>query len=448
MMELGHLSRSHLKYCVLILMMLYPVITVLQHSFIFGVPFDSETTHRFLMPFVFSGKNTVEWTLTESIQHGFTRPIYSVSFLTDYTLYGNDYKLYHLTDFFLSWITFGLLLYLFRKRFGLTVAALSLTLWTLHPAQTFSLVSFTGRNDRLLGIFVLATIMLCDRAFSASKTRNRFLVLALITAAVGSLAKETSLPYLALSFGWCWIAMGRKFLSVCKDGRILWLGGGLLFIILMLTKPLISSNLAVPAEIGTSYLVKMAFLLNWGIPGSIPTTLVTGSVGIALLVITVIAGKLPKTIRTGAFLTLVFLAPFPFVWVQKTFLWLPSVGLCLVLAGLFEYFFSFLKVSRVNRFMKTIFAVCILFSNAVWGYNQGRTAVDTPIAIKLAVEQLSIEQDGPVYYGDAVLESIPVLAPVFACIANEPEATRKNRRYLQQLLQLHTLNREAIIVWQ
>ena len=447
-MEPGHLSRFQHKYFVLILMLLYPAITVLQHSFVFGVPFDSETTARFLMPFVFSGKNTVEWTLTESIQHGFTRPIYSMSFLTDYTLYGNDYRFYHLTDFILSWTTFGLLLYLLRKRFGLIVAALSLTLWALHPAQTFSFVSFTGRNDRLIGIFVLVTIMLCDKAFSSSKARNRFLILALITAAVGSFAKETSLPYLALSFGWCWIAMGRDFLSVCKDGRFLWLGGGGLFIILMLTKPLISSNLVVPAEIGTGYLVKMACLFNWGIPGSVPANLVTGSVGIALLVLTAISGRLPKTVRMGAFITIVSLAPFPFVWVQKTFLWLPSVGLCLIAAGLFEYLFALLREFRVKNILKIATALCIFSATAVWGYSQGKIAVETPIAIKLAVRQLSETQGGPVYDSEPILESIPGLVPFFAYNEFEPEVTQKNRRYLQQLLQLHTLNSEAIIVWQ
>lgn len=210
----------------LALLLLYPLATLLQHSYVFGVPFDSETTHRFLMPYAFSGRNTVEWTLTESIQHGFTRPIYSLTFLIDYTLYGNNYKLYHLTDFLLSWATFGLLLFLLRNRFGLAVAAFSTVLWSLHPAQTFSMTPFTGRNDRLLGIFVLVTILLCDRAFSSLKNRTRYLLFALMSAAVGSMAKETSLPYLALAFGWCWIAMGRSFVSVAKDGRVLWIGGG------------------------------------------------------------------------------------------------------------------------------------------------------------------------------------------------------------------------------
>ena len=400
------------------------------------------------MPFVFGGKNTVEWTLSESIQHGFTRPVYSLSFLADYTLYGNDYRLYHLTDFLLSWVTFGLLLYLIRKRFGLAVAALSMTLWALHPAQTFSLTSFTGRNDRLLGIFVLVTIALADRAFSTIKTRNRFLILALATAAIGSLAKETSLPYLALSFGWCWIAMGKEFLSVWKEGRILWVGGGVLFLLLMLTKPLISQNLAVPFEIGLIYLVKMAHLLSWGIPGSIPTTAVAGGIEIALLAISAFSGKLPKTVRMGAFLTLVSLAPFPFVWVQKTFLWLPSAGLCLIVAGLLEYFFSFLRVSHFNRYLKCFITLVILCATAVWGYQQGRREIDISIAIKIVVEQLSEQQDGPVYDSNAAIESIPGLVPIFAYNEVEPEITHKNRTYLQQLLQLHTLNEEALIVWQ
>lgn len=432
----------------LVLMLLYPAITILQHSFVFGVPFDSETTHRFLMPFEFSGRNTVEWALTESIQHGFTRPFYSLSFLIDHTLYGNDHRLYHLTDFILSWVTFCLLLFLFRKRFGLAVAAFSTLLWALHPAQTFSLTPFTGRNDRLLGIFVLVTMLLCDRAFSSLKSRNRYLLLALISAAAGSLAKETSLPYLALSFGWCWIAMERNFLSVVKEGRLLWIWGGVLFFILMLTKPLISSDLAVPYEFGPSYLVKMAYLLNWAVPGNLPTSFLTGGIGIAILVVAVIAVKLPKAVRMGAFLTLVSLAPFPFVWVQKTFLWLPSAGLCLVVAGLFDSFFSSLPVFPLNRYLRIASALCLLFATAVWGHNLGRQEADIPIAVKIAVEQLSDTQDGPVYEGDAVLGSIPALVPVFAYNDEEPAVTHKNRRYLQQLLQLHTRNREAIIVWQ
>ncbi len=443
-----YLNQSQLRYYVIILMLLYPAITLLQHSFVFGVPFDSETTHRFLMPFVFSGNNTVEWTLTESIQHGFTRPIYSLSFLSDYTLYGNDYRLYHLTDFILSWLFFGLLLYLLRRRFGLVATALALILWALHPAQTFSLTSFMGRNDRLLGIFVVATIILCDKAFSASKNRTRYLFLALLTATVGSLAKETSLPYLALSFGWCWIAMGRDFRSVWKKGRVLWLGGGGLFILLMFTKPLISSKLSVPIVIGLSYFSKMAYLLNWGLPGDLPITMFAGVLGISLLTAVLLFKKLSKTIRMGSFIALISLVPFPFVWVQREFLWLPSVGICIVVAGLFEYLFSFLARFRSGKYFGIILTFCLLSATAIWGYNEGRSSVDIPISIKLAVEQLSDTQSGPVYDSRIILESIPGLVPIFEYNDSEPQVTHKRRRYLQQLLQLHTMNREAIIVWQ
>lgn len=216
----------------------------------------------------------------------------------------------------------------------------------------------------------------------------------------------------------------------------------------MLTKPLISSNLQVPYEFGPHYLVKMACLINWATPGSLPPSFIAGGVCIVLLLTGILVGKLPIAVRMGAYLTLVSLAPFPFVWIQKTFIWLPSVGLCLVVAGILQYLFSLLPVSRFSAYLKAALPACLLLAMAAWGYNEGRREVDLPIAVKLAVEQLSDTQNGPVYYIDTVLESMPGLVPLFAYNCEEPEVTYKNRMYLQHLLQLHTMNRTAVIAWQ
>lgn len=426
------------KTVILLVLALYPLLSLPQQSAVFGVPFDSETIHRFIIPFTFQqgGADTVEWTLTESIQHGFTRPIYSLSFLVDHTLWGTDFRLYHLTDFLLSWLTYAMIFFLFRRKLGLPVTVLALVLWTLHPVQTFSMASFTGRNDRLLVIFTLLTILLCDRAFQNRVKRKAFLLLALGTSVLGTFAKESSLPYLALSFGWCWIALGKSFISVARIGRILWISGAILFALLMLTKPVISPQLIVPIEVSGNVLTKFARLVDWGLPVKLSPDLFTGAAAFLLLSLLILCRRFPREVRFGAFLTLVSLMPFVFVWVQKTFLWLPVMGICLMVSSLVVHSFRYFSAKPYGRALSVFLLSAVVALTGFWGYRAGRNQVALPISVKLAVEYLYESQDGPVYSTEGILEQFPVLRRDFARNAAEPEILSKSWNYFEQLLQI------------
>lgn len=432
----------------LIILMIYPAATLLQRIAVFGTPFDSETTHRFLIPFTFENSANFSWTVSESIQHGFTRPIYSLTFLLDYSLWKTDFRFYHLTDFLLSWATFVILLLLFKKRFGMLVASLTVVLWALHPAQAYSMISFTGRNDRLVVLFVLAVLALYDRAVNASSrpVRMKFLTGSLAFAITGYFAKETCLPYIAIAFGWGWLVLHEKPILTFRKGIILWIGGGVSFTVLMLTKPMF--DLGLPAEFGfgSVYFHKFGELIAWILPFNLRPNLFLGVTSIVLLIGLMSLRKAPAAVRFGAFLALVSLAPFPFVWVQKTFIWLPTVGLCLIISGVLVAVFQRFN-SHASRISVLVIAFVLLFSMAYWGRNEAYKDAAKPIAFKIAARYLVETQQGPVYDGNAAVNAVPAIRNDMAMNPGEPEITHKCRLHLEQLVKLMVLNSNAGINW-
>ncbi len=342
----------------------------------------------------------------------------------------------------MSWATFGLLFYLLRRRFGTVVALTAVILWSVHPAQSFSFASFTGRNDRILGLFVLANLILCDRAFSGERVSRKLLAWALGAAILGSFAKETSLPYLVLSFGWCWLAMGVEAKRVLIQGKLLWLTGAGAFILLMLLKPVISPDLAVPVNLDHWYFAKMGFLLNWSLPGGIPATHLLGVLGMALLAFLFLHRKFPPPVRTGAFLMLFTFIPFPFVWVQRTFLWLASAWLCLIAAGGVQALYT------RKRAAGAVAGVLLFAGSFWWGRSAGLDSVAASVAMKLAVEHMQSTQEGPVYLARSVIDEFPALVSLVGSEDLPREALLKNRTYLEQLLRLALGNEEAAILWE
>lgn len=430
------------------LLMIYPVITFVQRLDVFGVPFDSETTQRFVIPFAFENSANLSWTLSESIQHGFTRPVYSLTFLLDYLLWKTDHRFYHVTDFFLSWATFAMLLLLFRKRFGLPVAALAVVLWALHPAQAYSMMLFIGRNDRLVVLFVLAVLTLYDRAADSKSISSgrKFLLGSLVFAIIGYFAKETCLPYLAIAFGWGWLVLQIKPLSTFRNGLLLWIGGGAAFAVLMLTKPLL--NLGLPAEFGfgSAYLLKFGLLVAWSLPFSIDPSVFLGVISISFLAVLVLLRRIPGSVRFGAYLALIAYAPFPLFWVQKTFLWLPTVGLCLIISGTIAAIYQNVS-NRIARISIISTAVLLLLSTAFWGKLETDRIIAFPIAFKVAARYLVETENGPVYNGDDALDAVPAIGSAVVENPDEPVITHKSRDYLEQLVQLMVMNPDARIEW-
>ena len=432
----------------LVALLLYPLVTFAQRKPLFGTPFDAETTHRFVVPYEFHGAANISWTLSESVEHGFTRPIYSLSFLVDYMIWGTDHRGYHLTDFILSWIVLAGLLYLLQKRLGAALAIAGLSLWALHPVQAYSMFPFTGRNDRLLSLFVVAILFLFDRAMTAGSLakRNRLMLACLATAAIGYFSKETCLPYLALAFGWGWIALERGFMKTLKQGWVLWVGGGALFLTLMLTRPLLSLGLPAEFVFGTRYFTQMGRLFFWGLPlDNAGYETASGAVLIVLLTFCFLWRRVPRSIRFGAFMTIVALAPFPFVWIQRTFLWLPFVGVGIMLAGamlrLYEQGRTWLIKSAA-----VALAVVLAAGMAAWGRSEAYRISAPPIALKLAVAYMVENQSGPVYDLAPALEEYPAVADRIANDRGSP-ADEKMPLYLEGLVQLGSRDADAELIW-
>jgi hypothetical protein len=358
-------------------------------------------------------------------------------------LWGTDYRLYHLTDFILSWITFAAIYHILRKRFSAKVSLLAVVVWAMHPAQAYSMVSFTGRNYRLVTLFVLASLYFFNKAIESRQ--RRWEAICLLIACVGYFAKETSLPYLAIAFGWGWTNSSMSLFTAFRRNSLLWCGGILVFAILMATKHMIGVGLPSEFGAGLNYFLKFSELLHWSLPihpGS--------SVGVGILWLLVLAflsfwRRAGKTVRFGAFLTLVSLAPFPLFWVQKTFLWMPTMGLALILAGVAEILWK----HEARKSMKTVFAlfgIAGLIALCFWGRHEAHESAEASIAFKVAVRHMVDSQPGPQYSGESALAAVPAIFP-YVAETGDSVASGKARLYLEQLVQLEASNPNATVVW-
>ncbi len=429
----------------------YPLASLLQRVSVFTVPFDSETIHRLIIPFAFEGKANLFWVLTESVRLGFTRPIYSLSFFFDFLFWKGNFFYYHLTDFLLSWIAVGILLCILWKRVGPWVASLTVVIWSLLPSQTYSMVSFTGRNDRLVVLFLLAAIYFYDRAIGHSdKRRRRNLIYCLLIVIVGYFAKESCLPYASIVFIWGWLVLKRGFVNTLKEGRIIWIGAIAASIAFYAAR--ILAGVSMPVELSFfdgAYFSKFAQLLNWGLPFDLFTTPRIGLLAFSAFLLIALIKKIPHPIRFGSALILLSLMPFPLVWIQHTFLWLPTIGLSIILAYCLTALADVLRgksvLRRVASWVCVLLPLCLL---GLWGRAEARQATEFPIAFKAASRLLVEAEAGPIYDGSVIEDEYPILEPYLSLDSgySEREAL-KLREYIEQIVQVMTWNPESRITW-
>ncbi len=435
-------------------MFVYPLASLLQRAVLFAVPFDTETINRLIIPFAFEGRANLSWVLTESVRLDFTRPIYSLTFLFDFLAWKGNYVLYHLTDFLLSWITIWILLYILWKRIGPWVASLTVVIWSLLPSQAYSMVSFTGRNDRLVVLFLLASIYLYDRAIGHSEKgegwRRRNLVYCLLVLIAGYFAKESCLPYASIIFAWGWLVLKRGFVNTLKEGRIVWIGAIAASATFYAARMLI--GMSMPMELSFfngAYFSKFVILLNMGLPFHLVASPLTGILAFSAFLLTALIEKIPRPIRFGAALMLLSLIPFPLVWIQHTFLWLPTVGLSMILAYCISTLAGMLRgtsvLRRVASWACIVLPLCLL---GLWGRAEARRASDIHIAFKVASRFLVETQTGPIYDGSNIVDTYPVLVPYLSLESGySRREIRKAREYIEDIIQVMIWNPESRVTW-
>jgi|WetSurMetagenome_2_1015567.scaffolds.fasta_scaffold00768_8 hypothetical protein len=433
----------------LLLLALYPVLTALLRPEVFFTPFDSETVTRFVEPYLFEGRaEQPVWTLTESFKWGLTRPLYSLTFLGDFLLWHADARFYHLTDALLAWIAFCLAARLLVKNWGIAAGGLAALLWAMLPSQAWSLYLFTGRNDRLMSIPILLAISLYD-AWLDGRRRSRGALMAVpALVLLGFLAKENALSTAPLIFAWGWLARGRGFVKTVREGLPAWIGCLLLFPVLFGIRALagIALSDAGTFNTGTAYLTQFGdFVLqglhfHHGVP-----LLAAGGISILLMASGFLIPSLPGMVRFGCFAMLVTIAPFPLVWIQRSFHWLPSLGLAITAAGLLAWAG---RTSRRAKSFALVLGVVMAVGVALWGRIMARRICAEPIAFKVGMEVLEGSGRGPGYDGRLLLDSVPALRePLGFAGEGCPQHTAKARNYVANLLQVATDRADVWISW-
>lgn len=133
---------------------------------------------------------------------GLYRPLTTLSFLLNYTVFGDgaDPYGYHWLNFFLHAVNIVLVYALGLAIFKRIPAALLLSaLWGLHPVLTESVTSIVGRSDLLAAFAVLAGLLCHRQALEATGVRKGAWLAAIgLAAAVGIFSKESAIVLLAV----------------------------------------------------------------------------------------------------------------------------------------------------------------------------------------------------------------------------------------------------------
>ena len=124
------------------------------------------------------------------------RPLPGALTMLNFQLFGLNvvpYKVTNIVLHFLTAILIGEFIILYARRFGLTggrvFAVIAATLWALHPLNSSAVVFVIQRMEILMVLFYVLTLY-CVLASKGSKSANRFLALAVVSAVACLASKE------------------------------------------------------------------------------------------------------------------------------------------------------------------------------------------------------------------------------------------------------------------
>ena len=136
----------------------------------------------------------------DDVPYGYYRPVTTLSYLLDYSIWGLRPFGYHLTNILLHAAGTALVvLMLLRLDCGLGASALAALLFAIHPIHTESVAWIAGRTDLLA--FTLTAVAFLAHPHSASARRSTRgvmrLAVSLLAFALALLAKEMSVVFVA-----------------------------------------------------------------------------------------------------------------------------------------------------------------------------------------------------------------------------------------------------------
>jgi hypothetical protein len=416
------------------------------------VPFDTETSSRYITAFMFQSGSDFEWALTESVPIGIFRPLYGLSFLFDYRIWGGNQFGYHLTDLLLTWGALAMAFILFRRRFGRWTAALAVSLWMLLPAQFHSMFHFYGRNDRLMIYFLLGALLVYDRALGREPGRGRTLRLVLsgIILSMGLLTKESVFYYGIILFAWSLMVLGRGFLRTLKEDWPLWTSIITAAVVYFGIRAALGIRFGDSDELvtGLIYLRNLGQMISWGFPLNQSLSLTwLGAGGITVVLTLPFLRRLPGDVRFGAFCLVAGFLPLPLFWVQRSFLWIPWLFGSLAAAGGMVRFLSWSRRrwGFAGRVLSVLLPIAVLAMAGRWSWLACRFWSHESLVVDQAVTWLVDNYSGPEYRASRIIET----QPEFQVVLEQTTMSEiKFWNWVTCLLRIRAECGDAVIVWE
>jgi len=132
------------------------------------------------------------------------RPMLTISFMIDAQLGGTDPFVYRLNNLLLhALVTILLFRLLLALRLQTATAFIISLVFAIHPALTYTVVWIPGRNDLLLAVFILSSLLTLIR-FQREKAM-RWLFLHVLMFALALFTKETALLFPPLYLGFLFL---------------------------------------------------------------------------------------------------------------------------------------------------------------------------------------------------------------------------------------------------
>lgn len=147
------------------------------------------------------------------VLHGATayyRPIYTLSFMLNAFIGGAEPFVYHLTNLALHLTVVNLVYYFFKKLdLKQTLAFIGAMVFAVHPLVTATVAWMPGRNDSLVAIFILASLIFFVKFWAAGKWsqalgHGAFFALALFS-------KEVALVIVPVAGCYVWLLTKDKY---------------------------------------------------------------------------------------------------------------------------------------------------------------------------------------------------------------------------------------------
>lgn len=130
------------------------------------------------------------------------RPIFMISILIDYAIWGNNPYGFHLTNVIINIFNNILVFFIAERIFKSKVVALIASIvFAIHPTHSATVSYVSARNELLCGFFILHSFSFYTK-YRVEESKNKFLILSLVFYFLALLSKETAItmPFLVILY--------------------------------------------------------------------------------------------------------------------------------------------------------------------------------------------------------------------------------------------------------